>query len=200
MKDIKHIRRDFHSVALVMPQGWDLGIPRGVEWSKNIFLKFNQICCVSNLHQWHMQRHIFFGPDPWGPREGPKGQISLNLNHSQFQRFYKPNFVFLLTIERYKTYQTWFSFRRLGHAPGVGLGDTMGGLGGPKFFFFPNSTRFGVWVTYMNGTCNSTIFRVPASWGLGEGPKGQMSLNLNYKVNFEDFWTKLCVSSHKWKI
>ena len=25
MKDIKHIRRDFHSAASVMPQGWDLG-------------------------------------------------------------------------------------------------------------------------------------------------------------------------------
>ena len=33
MKDIKHIRRDFHSVARVMPQGWDfgaLGVPRGL--------------------------------------------------------------------------------------------------------------------------------------------------------------------------
>ena len=36
MKDTKHIRRDFDSVALVMPQGWDygaLGVPRG----SNIF-------------------------------------------------------------------------------------------------------------------------------------------------------------------
>ena len=41
----------------------------------------------------------------------------------------------LLTIERYETYQTGFSFRRLGHAPGVGLGGTMGGWGGPKTFF-----------------------------------------------------------------
>ena len=39
----------------------------------------------------------------------------------------------------------------------------------------------------MNGTFNSTIFLVPASWGLGEVPKGQISLNLNYKVNFKDF-------------
>ena len=39
----------------------------------------------------------------------------------------------------------------------------------------------------MNGTFNSTIFFVPASWGLGEVPKGQISLNLNYKVNFKDF-------------
>ena len=32
MKDTKHISWDFHSVTLVMPQGWDfgtLGLPRG---------------------------------------------------------------------------------------------------------------------------------------------------------------------------
>ena len=32
LKDTKHIRQDFHSVAWVMPQGWDfgaLGVPRG---------------------------------------------------------------------------------------------------------------------------------------------------------------------------
>ena len=39
MKDTKHIRRDFYSVAWVMPQGWDfgaLGVPRG----SNIFFSF----------------------------------------------------------------------------------------------------------------------------------------------------------------
>ena len=37
LKDMKHIRRDFHSVAWVMPQGWDLGAPWGVGGSKNFF-------------------------------------------------------------------------------------------------------------------------------------------------------------------
>ena len=36
--------------------------------------------------------HFFFGPAPWGPGEGPKGQISLNTIkfqlQSQFQRFF----------------------------------------------------------------------------------------------------------------
>ena len=36
-------------------------------------------------------------------------------------------------------------------------------------FFSRNSTRFGVWVTHVNGTCTDTIFWVPAPWGLGEG-------------------------------
>ena len=47
----------------------------------------------------------------------------------------------LLTNERYKTYQTGFSFGCLGHAPAVGLGGTSGGggggggLSGQKIFF-----------------------------------------------------------------
>ena len=43
-------------------------------------------------------------------------------------------------------------------------------------FFFPNSTRFRVRVTYMNGTYNGTFFLGPVTWGLGEGPKGQIYL------------------------
>ena len=34
----------------------------------------------------------------------------------------------------------------------------------------------------------------------GEGSKGQISFNFNYKVNFKDFFTKQCVCSHKSKI
>ena len=70
---------------------------------------------------------------------------------------------------------------------GVPWGGGGGGGGGSEIVFFTNSTRFGVRVTIMNGTCNSTIFMVRASWGLGEGPKGQISLNRNHKVNFKDF-------------
>ena len=44
------------------------------------------------------------------------------------------------------------------------------------------------------------IFFGPAPWGPGEGSKGQISCNFNYKVNFKDFYTKLCLCSHKWKI
>ena len=76
MKDIKHIRRDFNSLAKVMPQGWDLGVLWGVWGQKTFFPKLKQIWYVSYLHDWHMQRHIFLGP--WG---GPKGRISLNLNY-----------------------------------------------------------------------------------------------------------------------
>ena len=83
MKDIKHIRRDFHSVAWVMPQGLDFG---GTGWvgggQKNIFFpKFSQIWCLSDSHEWHMQGTIFLVPTPWDSEEGPKGQISFNFNY-----------------------------------------------------------------------------------------------------------------------
>ena len=40
IKDTKHIRRDFYSVAWVMPQGWYLGaLGVGAQGSKKIFFK-----------------------------------------------------------------------------------------------------------------------------------------------------------------
>ena len=45
-----------------------------------------------------------------------------------------PNFMCVLTNERYKTYQTGFSFYRLSHAPGVRLCGT-GDAQGVHFFF-----------------------------------------------------------------
>ena len=91
---------------------------------------------------------MFLVPTPRGPGEGPIGQISLKFNHKVNFKDFKPNFVCLLTIEGYKTYQTGFSFRRLGHAPGVGLGGTLGGFGGPKTFL----TKFNqIWcVSYLH--------------------------------------------------
>ena len=68
----------------------------------------------------------FFGPAPWGPGEGSKGQISFNFNCKVNFKDFIPNFVCVLTNERYKTYQTRFLFCRLGHALGVGLGGTKG--------------------------------------------------------------------------
>ena len=46
----------------------------------------------------------------------------------------------------------------------------------------------------MNGECNVKIFFGPAPGALG---KGQIAFNFNYKVNFKDFYSKLCVCSHK---
>ena len=89
IKDINHIRQDFHLAAWVMPQGWDLGVPWGVGGSQKIFfLKFNQIWCVSYLHECHIQLHSFLGPGPLGPWGGVKrSNIIKSELQSQFQRF-----------------------------------------------------------------------------------------------------------------
>ena len=98
MKDIKHIRRDFHSITLIMPQGWDLGLLWGGGCKKTFFPKFNHIWCVSYLHEWHMQQHYFFGPRLLGPWGGAiRSNIIKSQLQSQFQRFFKLNFVCLLT-------------------------------------------------------------------------------------------------------
>ena len=43
-------------------------------------------------------------------------------------------------------------------------------------------------------------FYGPAPWGPGEGSKYQILFNFNYKVNIKDFYSKLCVCSHKERI
>ena len=43
------------------------------------------------------------------------------------------------------------------------------------------------------------IFFGRALWGPGEGSKGQISFNFNFKVNFKDLFTKLCMCSPKRK-
>ena len=47
-----------------------------------------------------------------------------------------PNFVCVLTNERYKTFQMGFLFCRLGHAQGVGVWSTWGAQGVKKNIFF----------------------------------------------------------------
>ena len=38
MKDIKHIRRDFHLATWVMPQGWDLGVLGVKKYFQNMIM------------------------------------------------------------------------------------------------------------------------------------------------------------------
>ena len=145
MKDIKHIRRDFHSLAWVMPQGSDLGVSWGVEWSKkSFFLKFNQIWCVSNLHQWHMQQHNFFCPHPLGPWGGAKrSNIIKSQSQSQFRGFFNQTLCVFSQLKDMKHIRRDFHSVAWVMPQGWDLGGNMGGWGVKKLFF-PNSTRFGV--------------------------------------------------------
>ena len=117
----------------------------------------------------------FFVAAPWGPSEGSKGQI-LYFNFKVNFKDFLIKLCLFHTHERYKTYQMGFSFGRLGHAPGVVLGGTMGGWGS----FFPEIQPDLVCelLTWMANAPAGTILWVPTPWGLGEGPKGKISLKI----------------------
>ena len=67
---------------------------------------------------------IFLAPPLGALGEGQKVKYHLISITKSISKIFISNFVFVLTNERYKTYQKGFLFCRLGHAPGVGLGDT----------------------------------------------------------------------------
>ena len=86
----------------------------------------------------------------------------------------------LLRNERYKTYQTGFSFGSLGHAPGVGLGGTVGVEWSRIFFFSEIQPDLVCELLTTMAHATAQFFFVPTPLGPGEGPKGQISLNLNH--------------------
>ena len=77
---------------------------------------------------------IFGSPSPGAFGRGQKVKYHLTLTTKSISNIFEPNFVCLLTNERYKTYQKRFTFGRLGHAPGVGLGGTVAGWAVKKMF------------------------------------------------------------------
>ena len=102
----------------------------------------------------HAKAH-FFGSRP--PGALGMCQISVNLNHKVNFNDFQTKLCVSSTIERYKTYQTGFSFRHLGHAPRVGLVGTMGGL--KTFSQIQRVSYLHEWHMQQHN------FRVPASWG-----------------------------------
>ena len=79
--------------------------------------------------------NFFLAPPPGALGRGQKVKYHLISITKSISKIFIPNFVCVLTNERYKTYQTGFVFCPLGHAPGVGLWGA-GGAPGVKFFFF----------------------------------------------------------------
>ena len=87
MKDIKHIKRDLHSVALVMPQGSDLGVPWGLS-GRNFFFEIQPDLVCELLTSTAHATAQFFGPHPLGPWGGAKrSNIIKSQSQSQFPRF-----------------------------------------------------------------------------------------------------------------
>ena len=61
MKDAKHIRRDFHTVTWVMPQGWDFG-PLGVPRGYFFFFKHGHVAYLINRDEEHNRMQVKFSP------------------------------------------------------------------------------------------------------------------------------------------
>ena len=80
---------------------------------------------------------LFLAPPPGALGRGQKVKYHLISITKSISKIFIPNFVCVLTNERYKTYQTVFLFCPLGHAPGVGLwGAGRGGVPRWSNFFF----------------------------------------------------------------
>ena len=73
--------------------------------------------------------NFFLAPPPV---EGQKVNYHLISITKSISKIFIPNVVCVLTNERYKTYQTGFSFCRTSQAPGVGLWGAGGCPGGQK--------------------------------------------------------------------
>ena len=116
-----------------------------------------------------MQRHIFFGPAPWGgaKRSNIIKYHKISITQS-ISKIFKPNFVYLLTNERFKTYQRGFSFGRLGHVPGVGLGGTVGGWVIKKIFPEIQPNLVCELLTSMAHAA-AQLFWSPPPWAQGRG-------------------------------
>ena len=152
--------------------------------------------CVSYLHEWDAQRQIFFGPAPPPGALGRGQKVKYNLISitKSISKIFIPNFMCVLTNEKYKIYQTGFLFCRLGHALGVGLGVLRGQnrisscclsvmLSPPKPLdeIEPNSVcELLTWGVQRH-------FFLPRPLGPWGGVKRSNIIKYNYKVNFKDF-------------
>ena len=87
-----------------------------------------------------------FDPAPWGPGEGPKDQISLNIIkfqlQSQFQRFFNQTLCVFSHMKDIKHIRRDFHLVAWVMPQGSDLGVPWGVWGGQNYFFFRNSARF----------------------------------------------------------
>ena len=95
--------------------------------------------------------NFFLAPPPGALGRGQKVKYHLISITKSISKIFIPNFVCVLTNERYKTYQTGFVFCPLGHAPGVGLWGA-GGAPGVKFFF----SNMVMWYIKLTGMTSRT--------------------------------------------
>ena len=132
MNDIKHIRRDFHSTAWVMPEGWDFGVVWGLGGQHFFFLKFNKSWYVSYLHEWHMQQHNFLGSSaPGAFGRSQRSNIITSQLLSQFQFFLNQTLCVFSQMKDIEHIRRDFHWAPWVMPKGLGLG----GTGGQKINF-----------------------------------------------------------------
>ena len=127
---------------------------------------------------------IFFLATPPGALgRGQKVKYHLISITKSISKIFIPNFVCVLTNERYKTYQTGFLFGRLGHALGVGLGGTGAKIKFRLAFCPLCYLLLNHWMKFNQIWCVSYSHKWgvqrkkilgPAPWGPGEESIGQI--------------------------
>ena len=98
MKYTKHIRRNFYSVAWVMPQGWDFGGTQG--FKKNVQ---TWSCGISNWRGWPAEQNasnIFILVSNWWPWGEVKSSNIINFGYHAILKIFIPKFVCVLTNKR----------------------------------------------------------------------------------------------------
>ena len=90
VKDTKHIRRDFHSVPWVMPQGWDFGVLGCPGGQKKNFKHGHVVYQIKGDDEQNRMQVKFSSKGQTGDLGArSKDQISLNFGyHVNFKDFY----------------------------------------------------------------------------------------------------------------
>ena len=136
---------------------------------------------------------FFWAPPPGALGRGQKVKYHLISITKSIAKIFIPNFVCVLTNERYKTYQTGSLFCRLGHIPGVGLWGT-GGSQGVKFFFLKHGhVAYQIDGDDKQNRMQVTISSSDQTGDLGTRSKGQISLTCQFQ---RFLYQTLCVCSH----
>ena len=89
MKDTKHIKQNFHSVAWIMPQGWDLGALGAPKKSKQFFFKHGHVAYQIDGDDEQNRKQVIFilGSNWWPWGEVKRSNIVKFRLPYQFQRF-----------------------------------------------------------------------------------------------------------------
>ena len=121
-------------------------------------------------------KNFFLAPPPGALGRGQKVTYHLISITKSISKIFTPNFVCVLTNERYKTYQTGFIFCCLGHAPWVGLRGTGGAQGVNKFFFKHGHVAYQIDGDDEQNKMQVTFSSRGQTGDLGARSKGQLSL------------------------